>query len=446
MNIARIAALRPSTSAAALATLLGKRWSPPDAHGHVPGLHTRGFGLQLDVDGNLARVCFYKAFAQGQLIEGLHIGMPLAPALAARVGLTAFANGPDDPPEWSQYRDRTELGHDLIVRFRNDAILALEIIQPGAVYPQPAKLLADPQLTRAYDFIRDPQMPQPKTARGSAWAGGWSLGLPPGISPEQWPLSPAIGHPMRHAFTVHVPADYRMQGAEWVALSLFVDDQFEELPACDAIEAFFAAALPSDAPEASLLPFWKQRSARHAGRFEMSDILGTHYVALWLTQAQFDAALCTPPDLRGNPLLGPAPEWLDSSYAAYFPHMPIRNPGVPAYALHSGEGRAAGIATAFPIRAQLREGDPNVGKPPREWENQCQDSGYIPFASDSATGLGLERLFGRNHLGGTMFAQQSYPEFGPHYLEFEEDFGGFNFGGGNAQIDLISMKLDWACG
>ncbi|WP_242890364.1 hypothetical protein [Stenotrophomonas maltophilia] len=45
-----------------------------------------------------------------------------------------------------------------------------------------------------------------------------------------------------------------------------------------------------------------------------------------------------------------------------------------------------------------------------------------------------------------MQPQQGYPEFGPYYLEFEEGFGGFNFGGGNAQLDLQQMKIDRACG
>ncbi len=43
-----------------------------------------------------------------------------------------------------------------------------------------------------------------------------------------------------------------------------------------------------------------------------------------------------------------------------------------------------------------------------------------------------------------MFPEQAYPEFGPYYLEFEEDFGGFS--GGNGQLDLQNMALDWACG
>ncbi|WP_375783293.1 hypothetical protein ACE10Z_25920 [Bradyrhizobium sp. Pha-3] len=50
------------------------------------------------------------------------------------------------------------------------------------------------------------------------------------------------------------------------------------------------------------------------------------------------------------------------------------------------------------------------------------------------------------HLGGTMFPNQWTPKYSATYLEIEEHFGGFNFGGGNGQLDLASMEFDWACG
>ena len=37
-------------------------------------------------------------------------------------------------------------------------------------------------------------------------------------------------------------------------------------------------------------------------------------------------------------------------------------------------------------------------------------------------------------------------KYGATYLEIEEHFGGFNFGGGNGQLDLDAMEFDWACG
>jgi hypothetical protein len=45
-----------------------------------------------------------------------------------------------------------------------------------------------------------------------------------------------------------------------------------------------------------------------------------------------------------------------------------------------------------------------------------------------------------------MFHCQWTPKFSATYLEIEEHFGGFNFGGGNAQLDLGTMEFDWSCG
>ncbi len=106
----------------------------------------------------------------------------------------------------------------------------------------------------------------------------------------------------------------------------------------------------------------------------------------------------------------------------------------------------SGVSTALPIRAAVRENDPNVGKPAREWDHECTLSGYVPAYSDKGVELDLGRWRTPAHLGGTMVPNQGYPDFGPYYLEFEESFGGFNFGGGNAQMDLEKMELDWACG
>lgn len=447
MKIARLAALRPGMPGEAVAALLGKLWSQPNEHGQVPGTHNRGFDVRMDASGALGRVGFYKSFPAGVPIERLAIGMPLAEALAARPGLQLFDNGPEDPADWLQYRDATDEGCTLVMRVRKGAILALELHQPGAVYPEPARLLADPNLTVAYDLLRTPQQRLPASGRGAEWAGGWSLGLPPGITPVQWPLSERLGYPLRHAFTLHVPSQYRTQGAQWVALSVFVDDQLEELPASSAIQAFFAAPLPAQPPaDPALSPFWYNRTERPPMQFDMHDALGTRYAALWLTQAQFDGALCSPPELQGNPLLGHPPGWLSNSYSDYFPHVHVRNPGMAAYAWLPGEGRAAGIETAFAIQAQRREGDPNIGKPPREREEECADSGYVPaFSGEQGQALELERFLGRNHLGGTMFPEQNYPAFGPYYLECMEDFGGFNFGGGVGQVDLQTMALAWDC-
>jgi hypothetical protein len=43
------------------------------------------------------------------------------------------------------------------------------------------------------------------------------------------------------------------------------------------------------------------------------------------------------------------------------------------------------------------------------------------------------------------FAEELNPSYG-FYVEFEEYLGGYNFGGGNGQLDFLNMQLDWACG
>ncbi len=44
---------------------------------------------------------------------------------------------------------------------------------------------------------------------------GWCFGLPPGISPEQWPLDPHNGYPLMHGFTLLLPEDYRDIKFDW---------------------------------------------------------------------------------------------------------------------------------------------------------------------------------------------------------------------------------------
>ncbi|WP_028694070.1 DUF7256 domain-containing protein [Pseudomonas cremoricolorata] len=443
MKPSRIAALRPGLRVEELPGALAQKAAEADAHGHLPDTHCRGFSLQLDDQGQVGTVRWFGRFERSVAIEGLYIGMPYAAAIAANPLLEPLPSSPDDPGELLRCHMHTAEGHDLTVMFFDGVLTAVQISRPGAVYPAPPKLLADPSLTCAYDLLRAPHSHLPHSARGAEWAGGWSLGLPPGISTAQWPLSHSMGHPLRHAFTLWLAPQYRTQGQDYVALSLFVDDQYEELPDCAEVQAFFAAPLPAQAPDdPTLLALWQHRQGRHPRQFDMSDILGTHYAALWLTQAEFDAGLCQPPRLPAAPWLGDEPQWLEQDYVTYFHGLQVRNPGQPALACAPGTG----LESAFAIRAVLREDDPNIGKPPREWPDECVDSGYIIAFSEEGQAQGLERFFASNHLGGTMMPQQAYPAFGPRYLECEEDFGGFNFGGGNAQLDLASMELDWACG
>jgi hypothetical protein len=40
--------------------------------------------------------------------------------------------------------------------------------------------------------------------------------------------------------------------------------------------------------------------------------------------------------------------------------------------------------------------------------------------------------------------EQAMPDLTPFYIEFEETMGSINFGGGNGQLDLVTMQIDWA--
>ena len=108
------------------------------------------------------------------------------------------------------------------------------------------------------------------------------------------------------------------------------------------------------------------------------------------------------------------------------------------------------------MRRTPRIGDPNAGKPPREdWAADFVASGYQPpayFEGDVIDAAHWrEHDWAKNrppiHIGGTMRPVQNIPDVSPYYIEFEEWFGGYNFGaGGNAQLDFKDMKFDWACG
>lgn len=71
--------------------------------------------------------------------------------------------------------------------------------------------------------------------------------------------------------------------------------------------------------------------------------------------------------------------------------------------------------------------------------------GYTQFYDDGFQPHDWAKTLGRCHLGGTMFPIQHPPAMGGRYIEFEEYFGNFNFGSGNAQLDLRTFSFDWAC-
>ena len=440
--------IRPGMPSSALAQLLGTRWKEPDEQGHLTCLSKDVF-VRLDSDRAIGYVIFACSMPKTVLVEGLRTGMAIGDALANNPRLAVLPEEPEDACEgWATYGFITDDGLQVAtnVNTRDNTVKSIRLENPNATYCEPASPIFDPTLTKAFDIALGPQRVLPKAGRGSEWAGGWTLGLPPGITGEQWPLSSSNGHPLRHAFTLHLPSEYRTKGNELVALSLFVDDQQEELCTVEEIAEYFASPLSMTPPEGSdLLPFWQHRQAKHAHSHSMEDILGTQFCAIWLTQQEFDGELSLPPK-PNSALLHDPPTWIEQDYASYFYERWLYTRNGNAVIPGAGIGGASSETVALPISASIRTDDPNVSRSPREWESECAISGYIEAFSERGEELNLSRWDSIAHLGGTMQPQQGYPEFGPYYLEFEEGFGGFNFGGGNAQLDLQQMKIDWACG
>jgi hypothetical protein len=304
--------------------------------------------------------------------------------------------------------------------------------------------------TTAYDL----ELLQNATARGTASDHGWCYGVPPGITESQWPLSRCDGFPMQPCFTLKLPEQYRTRGADYIELTMFADQQHDEPSEIGTIADYLGASASERPGDPNLLPYWIYRQNRHPMEFLMKDIIDHNFAVIWLTAAEFAGPLCQPPRLTANALLrnNPPPPWLEKGSARA------------AFDLNVGSydsvdelakkywyrlfGRVPEIGhRAYAIGVSAREGDTDVGRPPRDRLLHKDELGdYVAPYSKDAEAFDLARLSGRNHLGGTMFPCQWTPKFSATYLEIEEHFGGFNFGGGNGQLDLESMEFDWACG
>jgi hypothetical protein len=79
------------------------------------------------------------------------------------------------------------------------------------------------------------------------------------------------------------------------------------------------------------------------------------------------------------------------------------------------------------------------------WTSRVHD-GNAGKAAREQDASAYKEVFKVDPIGGTMRPVQAAPEFSPFYIEFEEYLGGYNFGGGNARLDLQHMQFDWACG
>ncbi|PVX30285.1 hypothetical protein [Sphingomonas pokkalii] len=277
---------------------------------------------------------------------------------------------------------------------------------------------------------------------------GWCFGLPPGIAPEQWPLDPVTGHPLVHGFTLLLPEDYRVHGPDIVAIAFFAtpaDGNDGGARTWNDAVAEIVEAPGSDRPQdPDLARWWERARQAHPRLHRMKDILDYSYAAVLLTRAEFDGPLCRPP----APVLpperhdAPPPDWISAGSA-------------PAFETFSGQSPFADTPDPWsihrPLRLLPRAEDPNAGIAPQEtWDNADAANGYRSPYYTAEDGEWHEQPWlkdhGYNHLGGTMRPCQAVPAFSPFYIEFEEMLGGYNFGGGNAQLDLRDLQFDWACG
>ncbi len=470
MNEAReLGKLRLGMPVDALARVMGDEWSPPgprDKGRYAYKVWGDGVGpdlpfmARITTDGTLGSLGYYGKFPTGVAIGDVAIGMSLDATQAVYPEMEADAAESSTKYEIDAYKV-TRLDGDIVsLRFKKNILVAVLFERPGSAYPID-------ELSNRYTRVPGLQAYElkilPRIAdRGSTDNNGWCFGLPPGITPAQWPLDPRTGHPMRHAFTLLLPEGYRCKGPDLVAIAVFDSDWAGNLaPESAAVMALWDA--PDGAPDdPELLPVWQHRTGRHAREYRFEDELGALYAVVWLTRAEFDGPLCQPPLHRTNKTLQGhlLPIWTEIGAAAAYvkrelgsnfdgppeQYFVIREiGGVPAKTIE--EHRA--------LRWIVRDHDPNAGVPPPEGDLFDQESaqGYKCIWSEARDEKGLPTLhpwaeaFTETHIGGTMKPYQAHPSpaFSPFFIGLTEAVGGFNFGGGTAQLDLDQVRIDWAC-
>jgi hypothetical protein len=302
--------------------------------------------------------------------------------------------------------------------------------------------------TVAYDL----SLLQAPPDRGSAQNHGWCYGLPPGLLPEQWPLSLHDGFPMQHCFTLLVPEQYRAQGPAHVALTMFADQQYDEPVEVGAIADYFASETMERPTDAALLPFWTYRRHRHAMEFRMKDVIDYNFAAIWLTEAEFAAPLCQPPQLAGNPLLpaNPLPLWLEdgaartvstcTSATTRTPPICRRNTGTACSAM-SPKPAIAPTASPSPSARAIRM---SAGHRAIICCTRASSATTSRHSAPKASGFDRCRA-------ATISAAPCFPASGRRnsvqpISKSKSILAGFNFGGGNGQLDLATMQFGWACG
>jgi hypothetical protein len=289
---------------------------------------------------------------------------------------------------------------------------------------------------------------------------GWCFGLPPGISPNQWPLDPLTGYPLVHGFTLRLPPDYRCHGQDIAGLSFFVSCNEHSDGGTTPDQTIQSAMAGPTAPDdARYLPFWKSAQDSHPRLHRMIDLLDDSFAVILLTEVELNGALCRPPDTTAASALSchSTPRWIAVGGGRAFSDWQMSWAGTTHREFIKkmlGDIPNARLDWNRALRWSPRADDPNAGKAPEDPFAMKKASGYQqPYyyeggviASENFREHAWTAGHAPNHIGGTMKPIQSTPRFSPFYVGFEEYLGGCNFGTGNCQLDFLNMKLDWACG
>lgn len=424
-----LAGIRPGDPAEKLAAAVGDWWREPmpEEAGWINYLeeHLR-FRARLARDGRVGQAEFHYNFDPDADFAGVRMLMPedevanvpglrLSGALAG----SPYRSGSLDLPG----------GGQLFVQVGHGRVTEMRASDPAAVYPAHVIPIARP--TTTFDVKIVPGV----LPRGADAPDGWCCGLPRGITPAQWPLSNMTGHPMEHHFTVRVPEPYRVRGPEFVALALFSDCSTESRTSDKVSKlmniVFDGRDLP-DTVEPDLQPFLEHLRSRHPMEARAKDILYSTFAMIWLTEEEFADKECLPPEPVRNAAnaMCAAPIWEHETTSQ-------------RYAGQNGlEGDRWGL-----WRLELVEitNDPNTGLIPYDQFGTGENvDGYVQPYTEEWDALENDIRYSAMHFGGTARPSQVLPEIGPFYLEMEEYVGMMNFGGGNGQLDLVPMLLDWA--
>ncbi len=244
---------------------------------------------------------------------------------------------------------------------------------------------------------------------------GWCFGLPPGIAPIEWPLDPVTGWPLKHAFTLLLPEDHRIHGADLVALSFFAtspEHVAETMPSDPALVAAVLGESSRVPGDPKLEPFWLAGRRAHPRLTRLRDDRGYAHAVVMLTRSEFDGPLCLPPELGANPYLAhqPRPRWLDlGSLADAWDTAPTDAP-----------------AGGSPLRRLL----------PERPSSRAEAALALRRRSVTARAPRPDRIGDDTRSLGAMAT------IGPHVVRFAEWFGGLDFGGARAALDFAAMRLE----